>query len=225
MNRPRHVLQVLDRQQDIDVIERRLPHWSQAGTVTFITFRTWDSIPREVQQRFFGDRQRWLRAHRINPDADDWRDRLRRLPRAAVREFRRSFSQRWHAHLDDCHGECVLRQRSLAAIIANSLVHFDGERYTLTDFVVMPNHVHILVAFPTAGAMLAQCESWKRFTAIRINRCIGRRGRFWQQDGFDHLVRSIEQFTYLRRYIATNSQRASLPLGVCAHFSKRLNAE
>ncbi len=41
-------LQAFDRNQQYSVINRRLPHWSQAGTVSFITFRTWDSIPKKV---------------------------------------------------------------------------------------------------------------------------------------------------------------------------------
>jgi hypothetical protein len=38
--RPKNLLQVLDLQQDVSIVERRLPHWSQAGTVAFITWRT-----------------------------------------------------------------------------------------------------------------------------------------------------------------------------------------
>jgi type I restriction enzyme R subunit len=58
------------------------------------------------------------------------------------------------------------------------LRHFDGVRYELSDFVVMPNHVHILAAFPTSDAMLQQCEAWKHFTATKINRVLGVKGRF-----------------------------------------------
>jgi REP element-mobilizing transposase RayT len=68
----------------------------------------------------------------------------------------------------------------------------------------MPNHVHILAAFPDQDSMLEQCEWWKRFTATRINRRIGSSGRFSQPDAFDHLLRSEEQLQFLRRYIADN---------------------
>src|SRR5262249_17483723 len=107
-------------------------------------------------------------------------------------------------------------------LVATSLHHFDGERYVLLDFVVMPNHVHILVSFPDEEAMLAQCESWKHFTATQINRRLKQRGRFWQQDAFDHLVRSGEQFEYLRCYIAENPKKAGLRSGEYAHYSKQL---
>src|SRR5205085_2067391 len=106
------------------------------------------------------------------------------------------------------HGECVLRRAEFSEEVAKSLRHFDGDRYDLTDFVILPNHVHILAAFPDEAAMLAQCDSWKHFTATKLNRALGRKGRFWQQDGFDHLVRSVEQFAYLRGYFADNPRRA-----------------
>jgi type I restriction enzyme R subunit len=81
------------------------------------------------------------------------------------------------------------------------------------DFVVMPNHVHLLAAFPTAEAMKEQCASWLHYTAFRINREIGERGKLWQQEPFDHLVRSMEQYEYLRKYIADNPRKARLMPG------------
>ncbi|MBI3823733.1 MAG: transposase [Planctomycetes bacterium] len=96
---------------------------------------------------------------------------------------------------------------------------------TQFDFVVMPNHVHMLAAFPDQKAMLAQCESWKHFTAVPINRRLGRKGRFWQQDAFDHLVRSEEQFWYLRDYIANNPVQAGLRPSEYMHYSKPLDIQ
>ena len=87
---------------------------------------------------------------------------------------------------------------------------------------MMPNHIHLLAAFRDEPAMLAQCESWKHFTAVRINRCLARKGRFWEQDGFDHLVRTEEHFVYFRRYIAENPLKAHLSAGEFIHFRKPL---
>ncbi|NQT11973.1 MAG: transposase, partial [Planctomycetes bacterium] len=151
-----------------------------------------------------------------------WRSQFEQLEPRLQREFHETFSQRWHQELDNCHGACVLRRPELGQIVANSLNHFDGQRYELTDLVVMPNHVHLLAVFRDAGQMLDQCESWKHYTATQINRRLSRKGRFWQQDGFDHLVRSMEQFEYLRRYIADNPVKASLCPGEFVHESKTL---
>jgi len=84
----------------------------------------------------------------------------------------------------------VLRQPSLARIVADALHHFDGDRYTLGDCVVMPNHIHLLAGGMAREAMLKQVESWKKWTALQIHRARGRTGRFWREESFDHLVRS-----------------------------------
>jgi type I restriction enzyme R subunit len=215
-------MQTFDPKQDVLIVERRLPHWSQAGTLAFITWRTWDSIPAPVLKRWLGERCEFLRRHDIDPDTADWQRRLDQLPYAVREEFRDTLAERWNNALDACHGECAFRRPELANIVTDSLMHFDGERYELTDYVVMPNHVHLIAAFFDEEKMLLQCDSWKHYTATQINRALGRKGRFWQQDGFDHLIRSPEQFATLRRYIAENPQLARLRAGEFVHYSKVL---
>jgi type I restriction enzyme R subunit len=215
---------LFDREAEVAITERRLPHWAQAGAITFITWRTDDSMPAAVLAQWRADRCRWLRTHGIDPNLPNWEAKFATLTPALRREFHFEFSGRWHDALDAGHGACVLRRPELARIVADSLKHFDGDRYMLSDFVVMPNHVHLLAAFRDEAAMLAQCESWKHFTAVKINRTLGRKGRFWEQDAFDHLVRTEEQFEALRRYIADNPSKACLSAGQFLHFSKLLLA-
>ncbi len=100
----------------------------------------------------------------------------------------------------------------------------DGDHCCLTDFVVMPSHVHVLAAFASEEAMLKQCESWKHFTAREINRALGRSGRFWEQDAFDHLVRSRDEFAQLRRYLAENPRAARLSAGQYIHYCRAEDA-
>jgi putative transposase len=222
MNAPfRDRIRVFDPKDRYTVVERRLPHWSQAGTLAFITWRTWDSMPATVLNEWLAERDAWLLRHDIDPQSN-WRNALLNLDVTSVLEFRQLISDRWNDNLDACHGACELRRPELSDVVASSLMRFDGERYDLTDFIVMPNHVHVLAAFSDEESMLAQCESWKHFTAARINQALGRRGRFWQQDGFDHLVRSLEHFEYYRAYIAENPRRAHLGRNEYRHLSKEI---
>ena len=92
-------------------------------------------------------------------------------------------------------------------------MHFDEQRYRMGDFVVMPNHVHMLAAFPSEEAMERQCISWMHYTARQINLAVASNGHFWSGDPFDHLVRSPEQYDYLRNYILDNPKRAGLHPG------------
>jgi putative transposase len=215
-------MQVFDPNQEYAVVDRRLPHWSQAGTICFITWRTWDSMPAYVIEGWMAERVAWLHRHGIDPSRPDWKRCLETLPSDRLREFQRYLSDRWNDQLDALHGACILRRPALSRIVADSLDHADRVDYNLTDYVVMPNHVHLLATFPDEEAMLAQCESWRHYTATEINHTLGRKGRFWQQDGFDHLVRSVEQFDHVRRYIAENPCRAHLKPGEYIHKSKDL---
>lgn len=112
--------------------------------------------------------------------------------------------------LDQCHGECVLRRPELSLIVENSLRHFDGARYQLEAFAVMPNHVHVLAGVAGRGEMKRLCRNWKNFTAMQINKALGRQGQFWQWESFDHLVRSSASLTKFREYILQNPVKARL---------------
>lgn len=186
------------------------PHWSQAGVIVFITARLHDSIPDEVLRRWEREKQDWMIRH---GHQGHWSDVLPTLTETEQNTFRQHFNRCREDLLDDCLGACVLRDPENAAIVSDSLMHFDGERYRMGDFVVMPNHIHLLAAFPDADTMTKQCDSWLHYTARQINLRIGRSGKLWQQEPFDHLVRSAEQYEYLRQYIADNPIKARLAPG------------
>jgi len=81
--------------------------------------------------------------------------------------------------------------------------------YHLWAFVVMPNHVHLLV---TPVAPLPKItKSLKGITAKRANLMLALTGRsFWQEESYDHLVRHEGEFEKIRSYIETNPVRAGL---------------
>lgn len=201
--------EIFDPKADYFAHEHFRPHWSQAGTVVFITFRTYDSIPRAVLQRWEREKQDWLTLHGHDA-AKHWSVVVPTLGEKDRAHFHRRFNRCREDFLDTCYGRCLLRRPEFARIVADALLYFDSDRYRMGDFVVMPTHVHLLAAFATAKVMKEQCDSWLHYTARQINRAIGEKGKFWQQEPFDHLVRSVEQYEYLRRYIADNPCKAGL---------------
>lgn len=213
-------IRFFERDRDYEVIERKLPHWTQPGTLAFITFRTFDSLPRQVIESWKKEQHRLLRQHGIDPHSRDVDIQFKALPWLAQMEINNTLADRWHNDLDWCYGACVLKRQEFAKIVSDSLHKFENDRYELSDFVVMPNHVHLLAAFRNETDMLGQCRSWKHYTAVEINRLLKLKGqRFWQQDGFDHLVRSEHQFRWLRKYIADNPSKAGLQSGEFEYFT------
>lgn len=208
------IFELFDPQGELRIAEgNSLPHWFQPGVTYFITFRTEDSIPVDLTRQWHWRRDDWLRRHAIDPATANWKAALAALPREARLVFHETFSQEFLDHLDKGHGACVLRRSELAQLVAESLKYFDGQRYYLGDFVVMPNHVLLLVCLLGDTDVEEQCYSWKKYTATRINRLLGQKGRFWQEESFDHLVRTAEQLAAIQQYIAENPARARLQEG------------
>lgn len=204
--------QFFNPMKTVTITHGHLPHWDQEGATYFITWRTADSIPKATWEQWRRERDAWLVAQGIDPAFKDWRRRMEELPEAERKDFRR-FSKALEDEMDAGHGDCVLQRPELAVIVADSLRFFDGSRCTLGDFVVMPNHVHLLVGGLARQTMLKQVESWKKWSAIKINEALGRSGRFWQDEHFDHLVRNEASFEKFRGYIAENPVKARLRAG------------
>jgi len=219
----------LDWDAEIEVKARNLPHWFQANAAIFVTFRTSDSLPVQVRLRLAEELRRWLASNNLPLELAESVfeaktakfDRiLAELELARQRELRKLTSQLFHRSLDESHGECLLRNRSIANIVAEAIMKFDGDRYDLDSFVIMPNHVHAIVQFRGGYGLSVVSQSWMRFTARAINKHNGRVGGLWQPECFDHIIRSDKQFQYLRRYIFENPSKANIPVGEYIYWSR-----
>lgn len=125
-------------------------------------------------------------------------------------EYHKRFSARLDRHLDDGHGSCLLRDPANRGIVANAFLHFDRQRYLLHSYVIMPNHVHLLLSLAEAESLDRVVGSWKRFAATAIHRHIGASGALWQKDYFDRIIRDWDHFANVARYIRRNPLKAQL---------------
>ena len=223
MDEPKKVtFNAFDRDAEIEFSERNLPHWFQVDAAMFVTFRTADSLPREVLLRMIRELEEWLSikklplqlaASTVGPKLRNHQQLLDTLSTADRNQFRKLSDQLYLGALDECHGKCVLKRHELATIESNAILRRDGEAYDLDCFVVMPNHVHAIVQFRTESGKSIVGQSWMRYTARLINPLIGESGAFWQPEPFDHVIRSAEQFVYLQKYVANNPAKAKLRTG------------
>ena len=153
-----------------------------------VTFRLHDSLPREIPRRLVLERRHMLRT--MTTDAE----------RARLDE---AFAIRLDHFLDQGYGSCILREHG--EIVAGALRHFDGLRYDLHAWCVMPNHVHVMFSLERGRDLEKVLHSWKSFTAHEIDQ-----GMIWQREYFDRLIRSPEHFTATRAYIRNNPAKAGL---------------
>jgi putative transposase len=160
--------------------ERRLPHWDTVGEPLFVTFRLYGSLP----------------AARIFPPE--------RLTNG------RAFLAMDRLLDQGQFGPLWLRQPEIATMTTQALR--DGEnrfgRYHLHAFVVMANHVHLLVTpHMPARRWLGPLKGFTASEAIRMLPLPG--APFWQDESYDHLVRDGE-FERIKRCIERNPVRAGI---------------
>ena len=112
--------------------------------------------------------------------------------------------------LDEGWGACWLRHERIARLMEQALLIFDGQRYRLRAWTIMPNHVHVLLSITPGRSLGSIVGSWKRFTARESNVVLGRTGEFWQRDRWDRFIRNEEHYSSTVSYIDHNPVKAGL---------------
>ncbi|RYD20585.1 MAG: hypothetical protein EOP88_14500 [Verrucomicrobiaceae bacterium] len=178
-----------------------LPHWQQDHVTYFVTFRLADSLPASMLREWKQERESWLIA---NPEP--W-------PPEVEMEYHRLFSHRIDQWLDQGEGDCLLADEGNTEIVSGAFGHFDRNRYLVHSWVIMPNHVHLLVSLEKSSDLSVVIGSWKRFTATKINRTAGSQGPVWQRNYFDRIIRDWDHFMNVARYIRRNPVKGKLHEG------------
>ena len=162
-----------------------LPHFDGEQIPQFVTWRLADTLPKKILDRY----KQQLEAGRID-----------------IIEYHELVED----HLDRCEGHSSLRLPEIAALVEENLIKFDGIKYRLHAWAIMPNHGHVLLT-PELGVTLASImHSAKSYTANRANRFLNRTGSFWAREYFDRYIRDGRHFSNTLRYIHQNPVKAGL---------------
>lgn len=162
-----------------------LPHWNLIGKLQFITCRLKDSLPQSKLD--------FLKEQKINISTGlhtlSYSDQVEILERI----------DRW---LQQGYGSCIFKFEEVQKIIINALNFYDGKRYDLFQYVVMPNHIHFIVRpYEDLDKTISQ---FYRYTTTLINRLLHRKGSIWQRECFDRMIRSVTDFQEKCEYIKAN---------------------
>lgn len=190
-----------DPQRPASVTRRHLPHRPQEGCTYFVTFRLADSVPAVLQQKWWHERDTRLR-ELTGKDSEKMREEALAL-----------FSARLEDELDRGLGKCILQDPAIADEVERCLRHFDGQRYALGSYVIMPNHVHVLVRPLMEHSLSETVQAWKSVSTHNIKKSRGAAELAWQDESFDHIVRDEHQLERFEQYIQENPVRARLSEG------------
>jgi REP element-mobilizing transposase RayT len=158
--------------------QRRLPHKYAEGRALFLTWHLLGSLPHS------------------------------RFPRPGMFASGKAFV--WiDRHLDSVRtGNCFLRDERIAKIVVDA-IHFGSENlhyYELYAYVVMANHVHLLIRPLVPPSKMLQ--TLKGFTAREANKILNRVGvPFWQRESYDHLVRDRAEFERIQTILNRTQSR------------------
>lgn len=185
-----------------------MPHFDSPCTMQHISYHLADSLPIEAINRMQSEASAF--------SSDDTKRNA-------------DFHNRIELYLNSGHGSCILRESEIAACVEETWLRFDGERYHLLEWVVMPNHCHVLIE-PYEGASLAKIVlSWKNYTARYINDFLDsrtpvrqnqtgecrtgvRRSQVWAREYWDRYIRNEHHYEAVKYYIRMNPVKAGLAI-------------
>lgn len=193
-----------------------LPHCDRPGLTQFVTFRLADAMPasRRDEWQHLLKLAEFARSDAPRSGAVPQMTAVNAppsgaqsiaLPDRALREQRVKLEE----YLDRGLGACHLRDPRIASWVEKALLHHHHVRFSILAWVVMPNHVHVLVEIwqtPLSKVL----QNWKSIIAVEANRLLSRAGSFWQPEYWDHFMRNEEQLRKAVRYIENNPVKARL---------------
>jgi len=187
-----------------------LPHYDASDKYQMITYRLADALPKSVLRDL---------------DAGS----------AGVSPAQRNIEKRkcLENYLDQSYGSCIFKKPECAQLVIDAWRYFDGQRYDLLAYVVMPNHVHVLIKTYEAYSLKDIVHSWKSFTSHEIYKilkddCAGEtpalpadkslelidkkylKGKVWQEEYWDRFIRDQNHLNRAVEYIMNNPVKAGL---------------
>jgi putative transposase len=168
-----------------------LPHCDQLTRFQSITFRLADSLPREALESL---------EEQLRLESETGRDQKRR--------------KQIEAWLDAGTGCCALRHPAVASLMQETLKKFDGSRYRLIAWCVMPNHLHVLIDPSESLGKIVQ--SWKSYTgrwilARNAELGLGVPGKeCWMREYWDRYIRDENHLRQTILYIHETPVKAGL---------------
>ena len=176
----------------------RLPHWEKEEGLYFLTFHLADSLPQAVLVKI-------AERHRILEAAKNNIANLLPEQKAILADYSHA---RIEEYFDRGAGSCPLLDMRVAGSMAAALRFRDGKNYRLLAWCIMPNHVHVVVRLFPGQELAKVVKAWKNFSAKAANQALGRKGRFWQREYYDRLIRNGDELDRAIRYVVENPAKA-----------------
>jgi REP element-mobilizing transposase RayT len=167
---------------------RRLPHLYYNEGIYFVTYRLFGSIPK----------------NRL--------DELQKEIDSALNEEQKKVFKKYDKLLDKAENQVIhLRNPIIAEACKKSIMFFDEKDIDVICYCIMPNHVHLAIKLLTKAKLVGDImASIKRYSAKSANEILKLKGKFWQAESFDRLVRDEKELYNIIKYVLLNPVNAGL---------------
>jgi len=180
------------------IYRRHLPHWRQDGATYFVSFHFVDAVPARSKRELTRFRERLASARLKGSQEREIESALRELQKALERILDRGYGKSW------------LGEPVNASSLASILLEMHEKTCDLGCFTIMPNHCH-LVLRPLANAKLETIlGSIKSKSVAELNQRTTRRGKLWEQESYDRIVRDVDHLGEVVRYVGNNPRKAGI---------------
>lgn len=179
--------------------KRQMPIWHCRGKfphreykpLQFITYRLYDSVPKKL--------------------IDEWKEELKVTEMTLSNDPRvEILRKRIDKYEDVGYGHCFLKDARIASMVLENLFHFNGIRYNVLRWCIMPNHVHVLIEVMDGWTLSTIMHGWRSYTAHQANKILERTGVFWMEEYFDRYIRDEKHLETVINYIDNNPVKAGL---------------
>ena len=165
-----------------------LPHYDSDLVYQFITFRLHDSVPYNIIEN-------WKAELSIIKKEDNESEEYQELQRKIFK------------YEDKGYGSCYLKFPIIYQLVESTFMRFNHVKYELISWVIMPNHVHLLIRQLNGYSIGEIVQSWKVYTAKMANKILNRQGKFWMNDYYDRYIRNESHYYRVLEYIDNNDKK------------------
>lgn len=206
--------------------KRNLPHIVPLGGTFFITARLADTLPLPLLKEWQAEKEN-AQKEVLEQFTTNTENTLRKnlLLSEERKDLLTNIQKRYFKRIDDyldqaSSGPDWLKKEDIGKILQGKFHQYDAVYYTLSAYCIMPNHFHLLIDTAVQLSEKAVHSEYKPLSKIlnyikggsayAANQVLNRKGKFWQGESYDHLVRNEKEFHNIVRYIANNPVKAKL---------------
>ena len=182
-----------DKDEAKTVTVGHLPHISERQKLYAVTFRLHDSLPHGTVRAYMEDCKRTF-----GDDTPSFKTKREVL-----------LHEKMMTAMDAGYGECLLKDKDARNIVEEAFEHVDNNMAMVHAYVIMPNHVHVVIETLGGTDIQQVMHSLKSYTAQKINTLMLREGSVWQREYFDRIIRNEAHYINAINYIRDNPRHCN----------------